>query len=99
MTPTQRKLAARMLELAASQFRHHGCNNYDLVRDGGLTKTEARRIQKALYHDGFLDEPTKGTASLDNLLMEWLSRRLRGDLKPWPAKSSLGYAEGAPSNG
>jgi hypothetical protein len=32
VTPTERKLAAHLLRLAADQFSNHGCNDFDLSK-------------------------------------------------------------------
>lgn len=45
-TPAQLKLAARLLDIAAEKFSRHICNDFDLVKQGGLTVEEAREIQE-----------------------------------------------------
>ena len=44
------KLAAKLLGLASQQFANHGCNDYDLVQDGGLTPEQAYEMNRA-YHE------------------------------------------------
>lgn len=78
MTLTERKLAAALLKEAAEQYGYHGCNDYDLVENGGLTKVEAREIQRTLVHEGIIEaECAQGTSSLDSVLMSWLARKLQ----------------------
>lgn len=39
------KLAAMMLNMAADEFANHGCNDFDLVKDGGLTEAQAKEFK------------------------------------------------------
>jgi hypothetical protein len=50
MTYAEKILAARMLRLAAREFGNHGCNDFDLVADGGMLAKEARDFRKR-FHD------------------------------------------------
>ena len=36
MTPADKRLAARLLQVAEEEFGNHGCNDFDLVADGGM---------------------------------------------------------------
>ena len=65
MTPTQKKLAARLLRAAADEFGNHGCNDFDLVVDGGMTVREADDFRKR-YHawNGDPDEYRAGGTDL-----------------------------------
>ncbi len=47
LQPRELKLAAKLLKLASDQFSNHGCNDFDLVIEAGLTPEEAYEVNKA----------------------------------------------------
>lgn len=74
------KLAAKLLKLAGDEFANHSCNDFDLVRNGGLTKAEAKELAVKIQEwDGNNDEGYY--ADLDWLLMDYLAWRLNGEEK------------------
>lgn len=76
MNITEKKLAAKLLDMAAEEFGNHGCNDFDLVRDGELTVEQAKEVQEALVRDGISDELYCGLVSFDWMLMCWLAKKL-----------------------
>ena len=46
LKPYELKLIAKLLEIAADQFANHGCNDFDLVREAGLTPEEAYQVNR-----------------------------------------------------
>jgi hypothetical protein len=76
MTAIERKLASKLLTLAADEFSNHGCNDFHLLEDGDLTEAEAKEVQEALMRDGMSDEVASGFYSWDWLLMRWLAKKL-----------------------
>lgn len=83
MTSLEKKLAARLLDLAADQFVNHGCNDLDLVSDAGLTGEECREVLLALHQ--WKDDPEARLPTPDQhyvedwMLMRMLAGRLRED--------------------
>ena len=75
MTALERKLVAKMLTLASAEFSNHGCNDFHLLRDGGLTALEAAEVREALVRDGAV-ESVFGDCTQDWLLMAWLAERV-----------------------
>lgn len=76
MNVTEKKLAAKLLNMAADEFGNHSCNDFDLVRDGGLTAERAKEVQKALVSDGICDEVYVGLVTFDWMLMRWFAKKL-----------------------
>jgi hypothetical protein len=72
----EKKLAAKLLHMAAERFGNHGCNDFDLVRDGGLTKEETGEVQAALFQDGVEEDMRDDTVTLDWMLMHWLADKI-----------------------
>lgn len=70
----QFKLARKLLGMARNEFSNHGCNDFDLVGEGGLTVEEAALVQQLTAEVG--EEPREGTLTMDWLLMGYLSRTL-----------------------
>jgi len=73
MTQAQLKLASALLRRAADEFSRHGCNDFDLVRDGTLTSEEADGVRRALIADKMIGEDARNVG-FDWLLMAWLSK-------------------------
>lgn len=76
MTPIERKLTARLLYRAADEFSNHGCNDFDLVRDGELTPEEAKEFMRLTNEglkpsdDGYVHYP------MDWWLMDKMARKI-----------------------
>ena len=43
LTPTEKHLASALLSIAADKFSNHGCNDFHLIRDGGVDDPKERR--------------------------------------------------------
>lgn len=89
MTPAQIKIARILLERAADEFSNHGCNDFDLIRDGKLTKEEAKEIQGWINtHPDFKNDPNDVNSpwAMDWLLMRLLGEELLNGLSPGPTR-------------
>ncbi len=88
LKPHELKLAAKLLELAADQFSNHGCNDFDLVQEAGLTLEQAYEVNKAYVNwNGDADQvdenylrSTEAWAG-DSGMMRWLSTRMQQELE------------------
>lgn len=65
MRSSLKKLTATLLQTASNEFSNHGCNDFDLVKDGGLSREEAL----TLHGEIFAEE--KGMKS-STLTQDWL---------------------------
>lgn len=83
MDPKHKRLAAKLLELASEQFANNGCNNFDLVKEGGMSTKEAYEFVRA-YHswNGDPEEATKTTNLADFACMAFLASELETEGKP-----------------
>jgi hypothetical protein len=43
LTPTERRLASTLLDMAADKFSNHGCNDFHFIKDGGVDDPVERR--------------------------------------------------------
>ena len=75
----EKKLISKLLNMAADEFSNHGCNDFDLVSDGGLTKEEACKIQESLFADNYMKEKSTKTYTMDWMLMRWLAAKIYND--------------------
>ncbi len=76
MPEITRKLLLKVLQMATEEFSNHGCNDFDLIRDGGLTEEEAGMFQTFLLSDGLIDEPCHSQYAMDWIVMLWLRKRV-----------------------
>lgn len=82
LTPTEAKLAATLLRLAAEEFGNHGCNDYSLRKDAKLTAAQAREIVCSLNEWHLADDKLAEPDSLDTdcvmdcMLMSMIADRL-----------------------
>jgi hypothetical protein len=87
LQPHELKLAAKLLELAADQFANHGCNDFDLVQEAGLTLEQAHEINKAYAQwngdaEEWIEDELRYPGALgDSSLMRWLSTRMQQELE------------------
>ena len=81
MTPVEKKLASKLLDMASEKFSNHGCNDFDLVTEGGLTAEEADVFQRAFYEwNGSPGDYEPGNTNLaDFAAMSFLSDLLEKD--------------------
>lgn len=79
MTPAEKKLASKMLDMASEEFGHHGCNDFDLVTEGGMTAEEADAFQRAYCEwNGSPGDYEPGDTNLaDFAAMSFLSHLLK----------------------
>jgi hypothetical protein len=65
MTPAEKRLAAMLLRRASEEFGNHGCNDFDLVCDGGMLAKEADDFRKRFHAwNGDPEEFTPGRTDL-----------------------------------
>lgn len=80
-TYAEKILAARMLRMASEKFSNHGCNDFDLVSDGGMLAKEARDFRKR-FHDwngdpeAFAEDNPGRTDLPDFAVMDFLAHLL-----------------------
>jgi len=70
MSPGLRKAAIVILQRAAEEFSNHGCNDFDLCAEAGLTKDEALDVLKQIRWwsgDKNMPEPERG----DTVATDW----------------------------
>lgn len=85
MTGAEKRLASRLLRMAANEFGNHGCNDFDLVADGGMLAKEAKEFRRA-YHDwngdpeSFLEDAPESTDLGDSSAMSYLAHLLEEGL-------------------
>jgi hypothetical protein len=48
LTATEVTVLARLLRMAGDEFSHHGCYEFNLIRDGGLAPGEAQEFMTRL---------------------------------------------------
>jgi len=78
-TPAQLKLASKLLELASHKFSHHVCNDFCLIKDGGLTPTEAVEIQELVNASRRPEDREEASLYADDwILMSVISNALEG---------------------
>jgi len=68
------KSIVKLLELASEEYSNHGCNDFDLIRDGGLSLREARQVMAVLVAmPGYGHHDADDTLTSDWLLMQALA--------------------------
>lgn len=75
MTKAERKLISILLNLAADEFGKHGCNDFNLIKDGGLTKEEAKEIFDKLNKEMYDEPRNESVYTFDWLLMRWFAKK------------------------
>jgi hypothetical protein len=81
MNNAEKKLAAKLLRRAACVFSHHGCSDFRLRVDGGLTDAEARELVISMNTEGQKQEdyqwdPEDTEYVADWEVMRYLSKKL-----------------------
>lgn len=74
MTPLEKRLAAKLLKMCSERFSNHGCNDYDLVKEGGFTPEESFELRKSLTAAG--DYPDDEVPPNRHWIMDWLGMAL-----------------------
>lgn len=82
LTASEARILGKLLRMAADEFANHGCNDFDLVRDGGLAPGEAEEFVTRLQvenpgQEEHYDRQYQG----DWLLMRHFQRKLEQALK------------------
>lgn len=70
-----------MLRMAADEFSSHGCNDFDLVKDGDLTVRQATDFAERMYRhcSGGYDGADGRTIVEDWMVMTYLDDLLRSE--------------------
>lgn len=80
MTKLEKKLAARLLDIASDQFSNHGCNDFDLKAVMPNVK-DRRALAMSMHEDNGDPEEFDPKCSYDNMpdwwLMSYLSQKLK----------------------
>ncbi len=86
--PHELKLARKLLELASEQFGNHGCNDFDLVENAGLTLEQAYEVNQAYVQwngnpDEYEEKELRVTHAVagDDGMMMWLAARMEQELE------------------
>jgi len=88
-TGAEKRLAGRLLQMASDEFSNHGCNDFDLVGDGGMLAKEAKEFRRA-YHDwngdpeSFLEDAPGRTDLADSSAMRYLAHLLEEEGREGP---------------
>ena len=71
MTPGERKIAAKLLRMAADEFSSHGCNDFDLTE---VIPDQAERDALVRAYHGWNGDPEEyyEAGSRDYRLMDWM---------------------------
>jgi hypothetical protein len=69
LTPADLKILVVLLDRAGDEFARHGCNDFDLLKDGGLTPGEAEEMKTRLQVES--PDPDEGQYDRDNQY-DWL---------------------------
>jgi len=83
MTNAEKKLTSALLRLASESYSNHGCNDFNVCEEAGLTPEEADDLWHQL---GAWDDPELGNRSgpihTDWLLMRYLADSLDMETAP-----------------
>jgi len=74
-----RKTAVVILQRAAEEFSNHGCNDFDLCAEAGLTKDEALDVLNQIHEwggDQTAPKPKRG----DTFATDWCVLHLLADV-------------------
>jgi hypothetical protein len=75
MTKAELQLVSVLLDLAADDFSNHGCNDFDLLKEGGLTQLEVDQVNNNLIKEEIEGELRNTT--YDWLVMRLLAKKIR----------------------
>jgi len=86
MDKAQLKVLARVLDLSASEFSNHGCNDFNLTKQG-LTADEIKSFKEGFLM--FMQEDDKwyeasGNSVEDWLVMRYLAKLAKDELQSQP---------------
>jgi hypothetical protein len=70
VSPALRKLAANLLRRASEEFGNHGCNDYRLGEDGGLSPAEIREVRALVTT--WVREFDPQAEEIEDVTMDWL---------------------------
>lgn len=83
LSNAEKKLLIKMLEMASDEFANHGCNDFELIDDGGLTEEEAKEIITRIDEDNGDD---MGSPNFNNyytqdwIVMDYLRRLIESNM-------------------
>lgn len=79
LTSSEARLVAALLRRAVETFSNHGCNDFDVCREAGLSPSEADALWKKL---GEWDDPelaeSEGAIHYDWILMSYFADKIGG---------------------
>lgn len=68
LEPSDLKVLIVLLKLAGDEFGNHGCNDFDLVRNGGLAPGEAEELKTRMQ----VEMPADAEAFDHHVQYDWL---------------------------
>jgi hypothetical protein len=79
LTPTEQRLIQILLNKAADEFGNHGCNDFDVVSEAGLTNADSDKLWQALADwdaKELAENVGKSTIHYDWLLMRYFAEKI-----------------------
>ena len=70
------KLIALLLSELSDRFSCDSCNDFHLVKDGGLTEEESEQIKTALYQAEYTENITDGPYTYNWMLANYLAQEV-----------------------
>jgi hypothetical protein len=77
MKPYEKKLLAKLLDLASDEFGNHGCNDFDLQAEGLLPSEIAELHADMARFNKTPSEVLEGRFTYDWFLMSYLADKIR----------------------
>ena len=68
LDPSDLKVLIKLLHLAGDEFSNHGCNDFHLLRDGGLAPGEAEELKTRMQ----VELPGDAEAFDNDVQYDWL---------------------------
>jgi hypothetical protein len=83
LTTVEKKLVVLLLRMASEEFGNHGCNDFNLVKDGKMTAKEADALMKSFHvWNGSPGDYEPGDTNLgDFVAMDYLADLLEREAK------------------
>ena len=83
LTTAEKKLLVTLLDYAANRYVNHGCNDFDMIAEAGLTELECREVQRsyAEYNgEPMVEEDGDVSRHQDFALMSFLAAQVKRSL-------------------
>lgn len=94
LTPADLKLLVVLLDRAGAEFSNHGCNDFHLLRDGGLAPGEAEELKTKMQVEfPGEEEPFDNDSQYDWLLFRRYEKLFQKALET-PARAVVTEGEG-----